>query len=106
VAEPRIGDKIIDENEITRALLFIVLFIGVIVVSWLVFLYYGYPPLQALFEVTSAAATVGLSSGVTSTELPTALKIVLCTDMLLGRLEIIALLVVLYPPTWIGKRKQ
>lgn len=106
VAEPRIGDKVIDENEITRALLLIILFIGVIALSWLVFLYYGYSPLHALFEVVSASATVGLSSGVTSTELPILLKLVLAIDMLLGRLEIIALLIILYPPTWIGKRKE
>ena len=84
----------------------ILLFILVITVSWLIFLAYGYAPLGALFEVVSAAGTVGLSSGITSSELEAALKVVLCVNMLLGRLEIIALLVVLYPSTWIGKRTE
>jgi trk system potassium uptake protein TrkH len=29
---------------------------------------------------------------------------VLCFDMLLGRVEILALLVLLYPGTWLGRR--
>jgi trk system potassium uptake protein TrkH len=62
--------------------------------------------MPALFEVASATGTVGLSSGITTTELHPLLKTVLCVDMLLGRLEIIALLIVLYPPTWIAKRKE
>lgn len=104
VAEARIDDKVIDEDEITRALLLIILFAFVIAISWGVFLAYGYPALPSLFEVTSAVGTVGLSSGVTSADLPAVLKLVLCIDMLLGRLEIIALLIILFPPTWIGKR--
>jgi trk system potassium uptake protein TrkH len=82
------------------------LFIGVIIISWSVFLMYGYAPMNALFEVVSATATVGLSTGITTADMPLLLKFVLCMDMLLGRLEIIALLVVLYLPNWIGERKD
>jgi trk system potassium uptake protein TrkH len=57
-----------------------------------------------LFEVVSATATVGLSTGITHHDLPIMLKSVLCIDMLLGRLEIIAFLVLLYPTTWLGLR--
>jgi trk system potassium uptake protein TrkH len=85
-------------------LLLTLLFIGVIGISWVLFLAGGYDPLDALFEVTSATATVGLSTGITSTDLPGWLKGVLCFDMLAGRLEIIALLMVLYPATWRGRR--
>lgn len=106
VSEPRLGDKVLEGDEIERALLLIILFIIVIAFSWLIFLAYGYDPLPALFEVVSAAATVGLSSGLTSQTLEPVLKAVLCLDMLLGRLEIIALLVVLYPGTWLGKRTE
>ncbi len=104
VVEPHLGDKILQGDEIERALLLILLYLIVITVSWLIFLAYGYAPLPALFEVTSASGTVGLSSGVTSQALDPVLKVVLCIDMLLGRLEIVALLVVLYPGTWLGKR--
>ncbi len=62
--------------------------------------------MNALFEVVSASATVGLSTGITAASMPVLLKLVLCVDMLLGRLEIIALLVIMYPPNWIGKRKE
>jgi trk system potassium uptake protein TrkH len=78
----------------------------VILVSWLIFVFYGYPPLDALFEVVSATGTVGLSTGITDADLPAVLKALLCIDMLVGRVEIVALLIVLYPPTWFGKRAQ
>jgi trk system potassium uptake protein TrkH len=106
VSEPRLGDKTLEGDEIQRALLLILLFLMVIAISWLIFLAHGYDPMRALFEVTSAAGTVGLSSGLTSHELEPLLKGVLCVNMLLGRVEIIALLVVLYPGTWIGKRTE
>ena len=72
--------------------------------SWLPFVTCGYDPLDSLFEVVSATATVGLSAGISRPELETALKLVLCADMLLGRVEIVALLVVLSPGTWWGRR--
>jgi len=66
----------------------------------------GYDPLDALFEVVSATGTVGLSTGITGPELPPLLKGVLCADMLMGRLEILAWLVILYPRTWFGNRVE
>lgn len=106
VNEPRLGDKTLDDDDIQRALILIMLFLAVIVLSWLIFLAFGYPSMNALFEVVSATDTVGLSTGITRTELHPVLKMVLCVDMLLGRLEIVALLVVLYPATWFGKRMK
>lgn len=103
---PRVGGKLLESTEVQRVLILILLFFGVVVISWFIFLMYGYPPMNALFEVVSASATVGLSTGITSAEMPVLLKLVLCVDMLFGRLEIIALLVVLYLPNWIGKRKE
>jgi trk system potassium uptake protein TrkH len=38
--------------------------------------------------------------------LPALLKGILCVDMLMGRLEIIAWLVMLYPGTWFGRRME
>jgi trk system potassium uptake protein TrkH len=55
-------------------------------------------------EPASALATVGLSSGITRADLQPVLKLVLSFNMLAGRLEIIALLVFLYPKTWFGRR--
>ena len=66
VVDIRLGGRMIGDAELARALLMAALFWAVILVSWLIFLAYGYPPLNALFEVVSATATVGLSTGVTS----------------------------------------
>jgi len=106
VQYPKLGGKVLEDTEVQRVLILILLFTGVIVVSWFAFLMYGYAPMDALFEVVSASATVGLSTGITTADMPAFLKFVLCMDMLLGRLEIIALLVVLYLPNWIGNRKE
>jgi trk system potassium uptake protein TrkH len=66
----------------------------------------GHAPLDALFEVVSAVGTVGLSAGITAPELAPGLKLLLCVDMLMGRLEIVAVLVLLYPPTWIARHAE
>ncbi|MFW5735239.1 MAG: potassium transporter TrkG [Oceanidesulfovibrio sp.] len=68
------------------------------------FLAHGYPALDSLFDVVSAVGTVGLSTGVVSHELPAVLKLVLCLDKLMGRVEIFAILVLLNPASWIGRR--
>ncbi len=104
VVQVQLGGRTLEDDDLLRALVLIALFGVVILLSWLPFVVAGYDPLNALFEVVSATATVGLSTGITNMELPSALKAVLCVDMLAGRLEIVALLIVLYPGTWFGKR--
>jgi len=106
VVEPYLAGHKLESDDIERALQLILLFIGIMVLSWLPFVFMGYDPLDALFEVASACGTVGLSSGITRPELEPFLKSVLCFDMLAGRLEIVALLVVLYPRNWIGRREE
>ena len=106
VIQARIHGERISENQIREALFFILLFGVVIFLSWLPFVAMGYDPLDTLFEVVSATGTAGLSVGITSSDLPDVLKSILCIDMLLGRLEIVALLVLFYPGTWIGRRSE
>lgn len=106
VIEPRLAGRRLQDEEIRSALLLILLFIVVVALSWLPFVAVGYGPLDSLFEVVSATGTVGLSVGLTSATLPALLKGVLCVDMLMGRLEIIAWLVMLYPGTWFGRRME
>jgi trk system potassium uptake protein TrkH len=103
VVEARLGGRRLEDADMSQALLLIALFVAVVVLSWLAFLAHGYPALDALFEVVSATGTVGLSTGLSGPDLPVFLKLVLCLDMLAGRLEIVALLVTLYPATWIGR---
>jgi len=106
VLTPYLGDQRLQDKEIQEALGIILLFITVVLFSWLPFLAMGYEPMNSLFEVVSATGTVGLSTGITGPDLPEALKAVLCIDMLMGRLEMVAWIVLFYPNTWIGKRAE
>jgi trk system potassium uptake protein TrkH len=106
VIEHRLAGRRLQDDEIHAALLLIVLFVVVVALSWLPFVAMGYRPLDALFEVVSATGTVGLSVGLTNATLPALLKGVLCVDMLMGRLEIIAWLMMLYPGTWFSRRME
>ena len=106
VAEPTLAGQRLDDDDVIRALQLILLFIMIMVLSWIPFVAMGYDPLNALFEVASACGTVGLSSGIARPELEPTLKGILCFDMLAGRLEIIALLVILYPRNWFGRREE
>lgn len=104
ISEPRLAGESLSGPEIQQALVVVLFFLLVVGVSGLPFVACGYDPLDALFEVASAAGTVGLSTGISRPELEGPLKLILCADMLLGRVEIVALLVVLSPGTWWGRR--
>jgi len=104
VSPPSVGGAILEAQEAQRALATILLFGAALVVSWLVFVLCGRPGMTSLFEVASALGTVGLSAGEAGPQLADGLKLVLCVDMLLGRLEVLAVLVLLLPRTWVGRR--
>jgi trk system potassium uptake protein TrkH len=106
VSKIRMSGRRLEADEIQNALCLIVAFIIFIGLSWMPFLVLSHPPLDSLFEVVSAISTTGISAGITGAELHPLLKGVLCADMLLGRLEIVAWLVFLYPGTWIGRRME
>ncbi|MDS4031177.1 MAG: TrkH family potassium uptake protein [Candidatus Contendobacter sp.] len=106
VMELRLGGRVIEADELARGLWLMLLFATVVLCSWFPFLWFGCDPLNALFEVVSALATTGLSAGIASPELPPLLKGILCVDMLLGRLEIIAVLVLFAPRTWFGRKRM
>ncbi len=106
VSAVRVAGQSVGTEEISLTAIVILLFCSVTVLSWLPFVAAGYDPLDALFEVTSATATVGLSTGIVASGLAPALKALLCLDMLAGRVEFIALLVLVYPGTWFGPRSD
>ena len=106
VVDVRLSGQKLENDDAERALIVLSLFIFVIVFSWFPFVVTGYDPVDSLFEVVSATGTVGLSTGIVSTDLPSFLKGVLCADMLMGRLEVIAFLVLFFPKTWFGRRLQ
>jgi trk system potassium uptake protein len=70
----------------TILLLFFILYLG----GGMIGLYYGYELQLALFESTAAAATGGLSVGVLRPALETPMKVLLIVQMLVGRLEFVA----------------
>ncbi len=104
VVDLLVGGRKIPTEEALRTLMLVLLFPATAFLSWLPFLAWGYAPLESLFDVISALGTVGLSCGIVGPELPDGLKLVLCADMLLGRLEFIAVLILIMPATWIGRR--
>jgi trk system potassium uptake protein TrkH len=106
VAEASLGRRRLETDELQNALSIFFVFLAFIGISWLIFVGMGHNPLDSLFEVVSAIGTVGLSTGISAPDLHPILKGVLCADMLLGRLEIIAWLVLFYPRTWIGRRLE
>lgn len=106
VVQARLGRRRLSDEDALRALLLILMFLAVIALSWVAFLLAGHDPMNALFEVVSATCTVGLSTGLAGPDLELPLKVVLIGDMLLGRVEVLALLVVLFPGTWIGHRVE
>jgi len=96
----------IKKEEINNIVVFSVLYISILVFSAYVFMFYGVNSADSIFEVSSALGTVGLSAGVTGPDMPDVLKMVLCADMLLGRIEIIPLLILVMPRTWIKRRTR
>lgn len=104
VAQLSIRGRPVPSDSALSMLALVVLFPLAALVSWLPFLAAGLNPLDSLFDVVSALGTVGLSSGITSPDLAPGLKAVLGLDMLLGRVEFFAMLVLIYPPTWFARR--
>jgi trk system potassium uptake protein TrkH len=100
-----VGGLPLQADEVNGVVTLLVVYLLVILLSWAVFLVSGYAALDALFDIVSAVATAGLSVGVVSATLDPALKAVLCLDMLMGRVEVIAFLVLLNPRSWFGRKR-
>jgi trk system potassium uptake protein TrkH len=90
----KLGNSVLEEREVSNNLLLIVLhFISVLTGAFLIKTFMlGVDMVNALFETTSAASAVGLSTGITSPQAPVSVKLVLIALMYLGRLEYIPLL--------------
>ena len=102
----RIGKITIADSSVQQALILFLIMSLLIVASWWPFIKSGHDPLNSLFEVVSAIGTVGLSVGITRPELSAGLKSILMIDMLAGRLEVFALLILVYPRTWFSRKES
>ena len=99
----KVGGNVIEPDELNTTLAFFGLYLMVVVISAFFFMMHGIGMENALFEVSSALGTAGLSTGVTGAAMPALLKGVLIIDMLLGRGEIIPLCILFSPRTWIKR---
>lgn len=82
--------------EVMHAAMLVLLAIGTVFVSALIVSHYGYRPIDAIFETTSALATAGLSAGIVTFSLAIELKWLFIFLMLLGRVEIMAFLIMFF----------
>ncbi|GAB7015383.1 TrkH family potassium uptake protein [Methanogenium cariaci] len=99
----KLGEEVIETEMVYNILTFVFLYSMVLVASSFLFMLYGFGLDNALFEVSSALGTVGLSCGITSAAMPDLLKGVLIIDMLLGRIEIVPLFILAFPRTWVKR---
>ncbi|MBN2042843.1 MAG: TrkH family potassium uptake protein [Candidatus Aenigmarchaeota archaeon] len=97
--------KAIRQEELTIISLFSFLYIVILVVSTLAFSAMGYTPIDSLYVSASAEGTVGLST-IDISLVPVTGKVMLMVLMLLGRLEILPFLVLIYTlAKSVGRRK-
>lgn len=106
VLTPTVGGNKLEDADFRNAAGAVALFTIAVLAGWFAFLLYGHPPMAALFDVVSAAFTVGLGAGTIGPDLESPLKLVVCALMLLGRLEIVAFLILLYPRSWAPSKAQ
>ncbi len=104
VAPLRQNAKPVEERALISLLSLLLLYAVTAFCLWGLFLARGYPPLASLFDTISTLSTVGLSTGVVGSDMPSDLKLALTVAMWLGRLEFIAVLVLLLPGTWFRRR--
>ncbi len=93
------------KDELIGVFYVIALYVFFIFIGWAVFVGHGLDPLESLFEVTSAAGTVGLSSGIVTPGLAPGLKVTLILLMWAGRLEFLPLLVWACSLAMMGRRR-
>ncbi|MEB3755858.1 MAG: TrkH family potassium uptake protein [Desulfurococcales archaeon] len=94
----KVGGRIISDDMIKKSLAVIFSYIAAWMVSS-IFLatYFPHRDFSAsAFEVASALANTGLSSGISSAAAPIGAKVILILDMILGRLEVMSYLVIFY----------
>ena len=90
-----IRPQILESDYVRSAMLIIILYIVMFTVGVIAGVMYGYPLLDSTFESASVAGNVGLSSGVTSAAMPAGLKVLYIFMMWAGRLEFMAVLILI-----------
>lgn len=86
-------DRVLTPEVTASAMTLFILYFFTYITGGLVGAAYGYPADVALFESISATANVGLTAGITAPTMPLMLKVLYMLQMWAGRLEFIALFV-------------
>jgi trk system potassium uptake protein TrkH len=94
----------VSDKMLTNTYVFVLLYLGVLLMGSAVFLGYGYPLQDSVFETSSALGTVGLSLGLFSYTSPPVILWMGSILMFLGRLEI--LIVLLSIANWIHRLRK
>lgn len=90
-----LNNLLVNDKRIKEAFIVFVLFLSTYLAGALVAIGFGYPGTAALFESVSATANVGLTMGITDPGMPSLLKVVYILQMWAGRLEFIAIVVMI-----------
>jgi trk system potassium uptake protein TrkH len=100
----KLGGVEISPNTLSIVMGFVTSYLAILALSTIIIMYVeNYSFLDSLFEVASAQGTVGLSIGMTGPNMSWISKSVFIFDMWVGRLEILPVLILLSPGTWIRK---
>jgi trk system potassium uptake protein TrkH len=93
----KIGNQVLKREEALGALSYICLYSGILLVGSIFFMFYGFPAVESVFTVASAQGNVGLTMifGEAWFGMAPALKILLSIHMLVGKMEIIPVLVLI-----------
>lgn len=90
-----IKDIVIDDGMVKASSVIIICYILTFLIGTAMGSFYGYPIIESAFESASITGNVGLTIGVTSMTMPTAMKIYYIFAMYLGRLEFISVFVLI-----------
>jgi trk system potassium uptake protein len=85
--------SLLSDQQVRQTAVFVVMYVFLYLVASGVVMAHGYSMQESLFEVASALGTVGLSVGVTQADMPVTLLLTKSLVMLLGRLEILTLVI-------------
>ncbi|MGJ3238056.1 MAG: TrkH family potassium uptake protein [Anaerolineae bacterium] len=85
--------QLLNNERVRQIAIFISFYLFVFMTGSAVFMAYGFPFRDSMFEFASTLGTVGLSVGITTPDLPESLLWVQIVSMLLGRLEFFAVII-------------
>ncbi|WP_032123326.1 TrkH family potassium uptake protein [Clostridium amazonitimonense] len=85
-----IKDVVLNDNLIKSSAIIMICYIVLFTIGTALGSYYGYSVSSSAYEAASAVGNVGLSIGVTSTDMPSVMKIYYIVAMYLGRLEFLS----------------